>query len=188
MKTSTSVLFFALVAALPAVRALNPLGEVITLLDSLSAKIVKEGEAEAKAYKEYYEWCDDASKQKGFEIKTATATKASLEATIAKEAAAIAGATSKIEELAASIAEDEAELKSASTVRAKEASDFASEESELVSVVGTLDRAIAIVERQMAKNPSSFAQDLWDPRRRRPQEMPVKVKKCSRTCALSATQ
>jgi len=79
---------------LPAADALNPLGEVITLLDSLSAKIIKEGEAEAKAYKEYFEWCDDASKNKGFEIKTATAAKETLEATIAKEASAAAGATS----------------------------------------------------------------------------------------------
>merc|ERR1719284_1326818 len=64
----------------------------------------------------------------------------------------------KIEELAASIAADESELKDATAVREKEASDFSSEEAELVDVVGTLDRAIAIVEREMAKNPAALAQ------------------------------
>merc|ERR1719284_2004961 len=64
----------------------------------------------------------------------------------------------KIEELAASIAADESELKDATAVREKEAKDFSSEESELVKVVGTLDRAIAIVEKEMAKNPAVLAQ------------------------------
>jgi len=56
----------------------NPLGKVVELLDSLAAKIEKEGEAEAKAYKEFFEWCDDAAANKKFEIKTATASRASL--------------------------------------------------------------------------------------------------------------
>ena len=48
----------------------NPMAEVLELMDDCSAKIVKDGEAEAKAYKEYFEWCDDASKDSQFAIKT----------------------------------------------------------------------------------------------------------------------
>jgi chromosome segregation ATPase len=156
MKSTALVLLVAFASA-NAVKV-DPLGEVISLLDSLKAKIIAEGEAEAKAYKEYYEWCDDANKNKGFEIKTATAAKESLEATIAKEAGIATDSSMKVEELAASIAADESELKEATAVREKEAADFSAEESELVDVVSTLDRAIAIVEREMAKNPAALAQ------------------------------
>jgi len=53
--------------------AANPLGEVISLMNELAAKVTKDKEAEAKAYKEYFEWCDDVSKNKKNEITTATA-------------------------------------------------------------------------------------------------------------------
>jgi septation ring formation regulator EzrA len=136
----------------------NPLGKVIELLDSLAAKITKEGEAEAKAYKEFVEWCDDASKNKGFEIKTATAKKAELEAAIQKNSGDIEASTAKIEELASSIATGEADMKSAHTIREKEAADFKATESELMDVIDTLSRAITVIEREMAKNPAAFAQ------------------------------
>jgi hypothetical protein len=136
----------------------NPLSEVISLLDSLSAKITKEGEAEAKSYKEYFDWCDDASKNKGFEIKTATATKEKLEATIEKLTGDIAASADAIEQEAASIAADESELKDATLIRDKEAKEFATNEAELVDTVDTLGRAISILEKEMAKNPAAFAQ------------------------------
>ena len=40
--------------------------------------------AEAKAYKGFFEWCDDAAANKGFEIKTASAKKEDCKATIEK--------------------------------------------------------------------------------------------------------
>merc|ERR1719252_419422 len=62
----------------------NPIQKVIEMITALEAKIMKEGEAEEKAYKEFFEWCDDAAKNKQFEIKTATAQVEKLEATIDK--------------------------------------------------------------------------------------------------------
>merc|ERR1712203_496947 len=88
----------------------NPLGQVIALLDSLSAKIVAEGEAEAKAYKEYFEWCDDAARNAKQDIQTATTRKGKLEAAIAKNAGDIEASAAKIEELAGSIAGDDKDL------------------------------------------------------------------------------
>jgi len=112
--------------------ASNPLAKVIELMDDCAAKVKADGEAEAKAYKEYFEWCDDVAKNTNFEIKTAAAKKEKLESAIAKGTSDIEVATSKIEDLAASIAEDDAELKSATGVREKEAADFAKAEAELV--------------------------------------------------------
>merc|ERR1719498_943686 len=82
----------------------NPMSKVLDLLTGLESKIVAEGEREAKAYKEYFDWCDDFSKSKGFEIKTLTAKKEKLMAEIADLTASISSLTSEIETLSAEIA------------------------------------------------------------------------------------
>ena len=138
--------------------AANPMSKVFELMDELTAKIKAEGEAEAKAYNEYFAWCDDTSKNAQFEIKTATSEKEELEASIGELTSSIAASTTKIEELSAAIASDTKELKEATAIREKEVADFEKAEAELVDTVDTLDRAVAILEREMAKSPGSFAQ------------------------------
>merc|ERR1719450_138543 len=117
-----------------------------------------EGEKEAKAYKEYFDWCDDFSKAKGFEIKTLTAKKEKLMAEIAELSASIEASTSEIADLSAKIAEDETEKKDATLIREKEHSEFLANEADLVETIDTLTRAISILEREMSKNPAAFAQ------------------------------
>jgi chromosome segregation ATPase len=124
-------------------------------MDELSAKITADGEAEAKAFHDYFEWCDDVSKNTNFDITTAKTAIGKLEAHIAELSSNIEVSTSKIEELAADIAENSAELKSATEIRDKEAADFAASEKELVDTVDTLDRAVSILNREMAKKSSS---------------------------------
>jgi|Transcript_31383 hypothetical protein len=136
----------------------NPLGTVLELMSSLEAKITKEGEAEAKAFKEFFEWCDDASKNINYEISTGKAKQESLEAKIGELTSAIDVSESKIEELAGAISSAESELTDATSIRTKEASDFAASEKELVDTVDTLDRAISIISTEMAKNPAALAQ------------------------------
>jgi len=153
------VLLCALVlAGATAASAVNPLSKTIDLLDSLSAKITAQGEAEAKAYKEYVEWCDDASSNLKYEIKTGASKQEELGATIQKATADIGSGDDKIEDLAASISADEKELKEATAVRAKEQADFASSEAELVDAIDTLDRAVMVLEKEMKKNPAALAQ------------------------------
>jgi len=136
----------------------NPMDKVFQLMDECAANVKADGVAEAKAYKEYFDWCDDTAKNAQFEIKTQTSEKEGLEASIGEETANIAASTSKIEELSAAIASDTAELKEATGIRDKEAADFSKSEAELVDTVDTLERAVAILEREMAKAPGSFAQ------------------------------
>jgi chaperonin cofactor prefoldin len=145
---------FALLALRASAENTNPLAKVIELLDGLKAKVTAEGEAEAKAYKEFFAWCDDAAANKGFEIKTASAKKEDLEATIEKATSDIGEGTSKIEELASAIAKAEAELADATSIREKEKAEFSTAEAELVDTVDALDRAIAIIGREAAKNPA----------------------------------
>lgn len=138
--------------------ASNPMAKVIELMDECAAKVTADGEAEAKAYKEYFEWCDDVAKNSQFEIKTAQANKDKLEAQIGELDASIGDANTQIEKLTGSIAADEKELEEATAIRDKEAADFAAAEGELMDDVDTLDRAIAILEKELAKNPGAFAQ------------------------------
>merc|ERR1719324_1213359 len=157
MKVAVLSIFFLWVLPTAAAEG-NPLAKTIELLDSLTAKITAEGEAEAKAYKEYVEWCDDAAANVKNDIKTGTSKKEQLEATIAKATDDSSSAASQVEDLAAAIAADGTELKDATTVREKEAADFAASEAELVESIDTLGRAITIIEREMSKNPALVQQ------------------------------
>merc|ERR1719247_2267839 len=93
-------------------------------------------------------------KDLGFEIKTGKAQVADLTATIDEATATIAALDSKVEELAAGINVDQLDLKAAGEIREKEAADFAAEEAELSEIIDMLQRAIAILEREMAKGAS----------------------------------
>merc|ERR1719433_2553427 len=134
------------------------MGSVLQLLDELAAKITKDGEAEAKAYAEYVEWCDDTAKNTGFAIETAEKEIANLNAHLGELASSISTSGSTIDRLAGSIAAGEAELKDATTIREKEVADFGTAEGELVDTIDTLGRAIGILSKEMAKNPAAFAQ------------------------------
>jgi len=136
----------------------NPLSKVLDLMDELKAKIVKEGEVEAKAYDEYLQWCQSAVQDTGFAIEAATKEKGELEAKITELDAEISEGGSKIEDLASAIATNEGDLKSATAIREKELADFLKSEKELMEVISALERAISILEKEMAKNPASFTQ------------------------------
>jgi len=136
----------------------SPLSKVLDLMSELTAKILREGEAEAKSYKEYFDWCDDMSKNAGFEIKSAETKKEKLEANIGQLTSSIVVSASKIEELIAVIAADDSELKDATVVREKEAANFAKHEAELMDCLDTLERAIMIISKETAKNPAALAQ------------------------------
>jgi len=139
---------FALMASTSASQT-NPIQKVIELITALEAKIMKEGEAEQKAYEEFFEWCDDAAKNKQFEVKTAAAAKEKLEATIKKAASDIEDADEKVAGLVASIAADNKDLEDATVIREKENADFKAAEAELMQGIDMLERAIGIIERNM---------------------------------------
>lgn len=149
--------FLALTSAAHASGA-TPVSQVFSMLGDLQAKIIKEGEDAQKTYDEFTEWCEDRSRNVGFEIKTGNAEVEDLSATIEKETSTASALGTKIEELAGSIASDEADLKAATQIRSEEAADFAAESKESKEVIGTLERAIAVINREMAKNPAALLQ------------------------------
>mmetsp|Transcript_8161 Transcript_8161/g.22558 ORF Transcript_8161/g.22558 Transcript_8161/m.22558 type:complete len:710 (+) Transcript_8161:79-2208(+) len=135
----------------------NPLAKVLDLLGGLEAKALAEGEAELKAYKAFFEWCDDVAKNGEQDIKTAQSQQDKLEAKIGDLASDISVADSRVADLAASVSQADAEHKNATLIRDKESADFASSEHELVDTIDTVDRAINMLQKEMVKNPA-FAQ------------------------------
>jgi len=136
----------------------NPLAKVLDLMDDLKAKIIAEGEAEAKSYDEYLQWCQNSVQESGFAKETATKEKGELEAKITELTAEIEESGAKTEDLASAIASNEGDLKAATAIREKEYAEFVKGEKELMEVVAALEKAISILEKEMAKNPASFAQ------------------------------
>merc|ERR1719171_1885159 len=104
------------------------------MLADLESKIIKEGEEAQKTYDEFSEWCEDRSKNVGFEIKTGKAEIGDLKAQIEKETSTIAALSTKVEELSGSIASNEADLAAATKIRNEEAADFAAEEKETSTI------------------------------------------------------
>merc|ERR1719178_336942 len=136
----------------------SPIEKVLEMISDLETKIIGEGKDAQKAYDEYAEWCEDRSKNLGFEIKTGKAEVAELKATIEEETASIGALGTKIEELSNDIKTDEADLDAATKIREKEAADFAAEEKELTEVIGMLEKATSILSKEMAKSGASMLQ------------------------------
>jgi len=136
----------------------SPITKVLQLMSDMQTKIIGEGEAAHATYAEFAEMCEERSKNLQFEIKTGKAEVADLKAAIDEETAMAASLDTKVEELTASIAADEADLAAATKIREKENADFMAEEKELSEVIDALQRAIGILEREMAKHGASMMQ------------------------------
>merc|ERR1719324_229501 len=63
-----------------------------------------------------------------------------------------------IEDLSSDIGSAESDLKAATVIREKEAADFGAEEAELKEVIDSLERAISILTKEMAKSGASMIQ------------------------------
>jgi hypothetical protein len=133
------------------VGAVSPIEKTIQLLDGLMAKITKEGEHEAKLFEEFTKYCHDDSMDLQFQIKTSTSDAERAKAAIADQAAKIGAAEAKIEELSTSIATSEKDVKTATEIREQEHADYVKLEADLQATVSMLERAYAIIEREMAK-------------------------------------
>merc|ERR1719464_1681959 len=119
------------------------------MLSDLQARVLSEGEAAQKEYAAYAEWCEDRSRNLGFEIKTGTAESNRLSSVIAKEASTIGSLTTKVDGLIADLHVDEADLKAATEIRQKENAAFAATQQDLLEAIDMLGRAAVIIEKEM---------------------------------------
>jgi len=136
----------------------NPVQKVLSMLSDLQAKIIGEGVASQKTYTEFAEWCEDRSRNAGFEIKDGKSEVAEQTATIESSNANIESLNAKIEELANALTVDGSDLKAAIGIRAAESADFAAAEKDLNDTIDTLERAILILEKEMKKGGAAMVQ------------------------------
>merc|ERR1719359_749690 len=97
--------------------AATPIEKVLQMLSDLQSKIIGEGNDAQKVYDEFSEFCEDRSKNLGFEIKSGKQGVSDLTAAIEKEKATAESLNAKIEELASAISTDEADLAAATGIR-----------------------------------------------------------------------
>merc|ERR1719262_333072 len=140
---------FTILLLVASTSSADPIAKVIEMLSELEGKVLKDGEIEQKTFEEYFEWCDDAAKEKGFEVETATTKKNKLEATIKKAISDIDDYEEVIKEKAASITTDEKDLEDATVIREAEKKEFQAAEEELMVSIDMIGRAAGIIEREM---------------------------------------
>jgi len=162
MKLLVSASFTLLASASKSRDSSNPLAKVFELLKDIKAKVTADGGESDKAYNEYFEWCDDTTKEAGQQIESATRQQNKLVAEIDELNSVIETSESRIEDLASTISKNEGEVKGSAEVRAKENANFKSAEAELSDTIDTLRRAIEVIEREAAKNPSLAQLDQSD--------------------------
>jgi len=155
--TSCAIVAFVAVLATVA-HAGSPVDKVVGLLSNLQAEIEKESEEANKVFAEFTAWCDDRHRNIEREIAAGKAEVAELSAVIEQETAKSSASRTKIEELAASLQKNEADLKASTDIRGKEVIDFAADEKETSDCISALERAVAILTREMAQGSASMMQ------------------------------
>jgi len=136
----------------------TPIAKVVQLLGDLQAKVRGEGADATRVYKEMADGCHKNAQNLGFDIKTGKSEVAELKAAMEEQSARIETLGSKIDETSSAISVSEADLKAATEVRHKESADFNAQRKELEDIINTLERAIAIIQREMAKGGASMLQ------------------------------
>lgn len=128
-------------------RGTSPVSKVVDLLSDLQAKIIREGKDAQTVYEEFAEWCEDRSKNVGFEIHTSKSQAADLHAQVQKEDANIEVLEGKIEDISGEISKRDRQLKDATDVRKQANDDFKAEEKQLMDAISVLERSVTILER-----------------------------------------
>jgi len=140
----------------------NPLSGVIQMLNDLKAKVTKDGEDEAKAYDEYYDWCNKVTGEELHSIELDKERKEKLVADIEKYFAEIEQSGKAISDEAKAIAQAIKEGKNALHLREKQHSDFMAAEKELVESIDMLSRAITVLESEMKKGSAAAFTQMLD--------------------------
>jgi len=152
MFTPFSVVGFLLLLGQAGSASLNPIEQTVALLTQLQASIVKDGEAEAGAYRKFSEWCHTAAHDRNHEIKSAKRQNDKLEREIELATSDISETVEAIEDLAQTLSSDKAKLSHASDLRKSERADFEKDERSLLTTIEMLDKASRVLQKQIKAN------------------------------------
>merc|ERR1719420_879678 len=131
---------------------MSAVDKVIALLEELQAKVMSEGEEEAKTYNKFACFCKDSTAEKTESIEKGQDEKGSLTATIGELSAKRDELDAKIEALVKEIKEAEAAMKAAAEQRAKTLAEYEKNEADLSGAIEALEGAIQVLKA--SKTPS----------------------------------
>ena len=125
------------------------LSQATGLLQDLHTKVTADAAAEVDAFKACSSRCKEQAQDDGHQ-ETLMANIATTKVAIENDAAKVETLDADVSSLAHGIASSVSELKEATEVRAKDAKDLSGSEAELMDDVETLQRAISIVQEELA--------------------------------------
>jgi hypothetical protein len=131
---------------------------VITLLEDMHAKGVKELKDEQVAFSSFKQWCTDTSANKEKAIKEAADEIENLNSAIAKAEADAAQLGEEIMVLDSDISGFKSEMQAATEIRDKEKEDYKVEHTDLSESVDAVSRAVNVVKKQMAPTAQAMMQ------------------------------
>jgi len=137
-----------LVLGLASASQVTPIQKVLTLMEEMKAKGIKEKEAEAVRFSAFSQWCENTKKSKTDEINAGNEKIESLEAKIEKARVLIEKLTDRILELEEDVSRWKKDEKSATTVRDAERADFTATVTDYTESIDAVAGAINILKKQ----------------------------------------
>merc|ERR1719169_81823 len=126
----------------------TPIQKVLTLMEELKAKGIKEKNAEETRFSAFAQWCQNTKKSKTDEIADGNQKMEELAAGIEQARVTINKLTDRILELEEDVGRWKKDEKSATTVRDAERADFTATQTDYGESIDAVSQAISVLKKQ----------------------------------------
>jgi hypothetical protein len=137
-----------LVLGMAAATEVTPIQKVLTLMEEMKAKGIKEKQDEETRFSAFSQWCTNTKASKTDEIDAGNMKMESLKAGIEKARVLIEKLTDRILELEEDVGRWKKDQTSASTVREAERADFTATVTDYTESIDAVDGAINVLRKQ----------------------------------------
>jgi len=157
MQRATPVAFL-LVLGMAAGSEVTPIQKVLTLMEEMKGKAIKEKNAEEVRFSAFTSWCTNTKGSKTREIEAGNAKMESLAAAIEKAAVTIRKLTERILELEEDVGRWQKDKVSAKTVRDAERADYTATVTDYTESIDAVAGAIRVLKAQTADKAQALIQ------------------------------
>merc|ERR1719181_2285424 len=126
----------------------TPIQKVLTLMEEMKAKGIKEKNAEETRFSAFAQWCQNTKKAKNGEIDAGNQKIETLNAEIEKARVLISQLTDRILELEEDVGRWKKDQKSSSLVREAERADFTATVTDYTESIAAVQGAIVVLKKQ----------------------------------------
>merc|ERR1719253_1753433 len=128
--------------------SVTPIQKVISLMNDMKAKGIKEKQDEEVSFTSFKQWCDDTTRQRQESITEAEEKMEQLTADIQKATSDIATLADEIQALDNQIASWNQDKKAATEVRQKEKADYQTTHTDYSESIDAVGRALSVLKQQ----------------------------------------